>query len=133
MRKMILRDLAVASVLCLAERMLERLLFPGLHRLPDRMAAIDPTRVDDLATVVAEALGLFAIVSLFNFSLYAISFLSRRPLKPHATLLVTSVILVLTLAGAFAQYATMPVPKVADGSSALRPNVSRFEVAPVAS
>jgi len=97
-------------VLCLAERMLERFLFPGLHRLPDRMAAIDPTRVDDLSTVVAEALGLFALVSLFTLSLYAISFLSRRPLKPQATMLVTSVILVLTLARAFAEYATMPAP-----------------------
>jgi len=107
-------------MLCLAERMLERLLFPGLHRLPDRMAATDPSRVDDVSTVVAEALGLFALVSLFNFSLYAISYLSRRPLKPHATLLVTSVILVLTLAGAFAQYSTMAAPKAADDSNAMR-------------
>ena len=110
MRKMILRDLAVTSVLCLAERILERFFFPGLHRLPDRMAAIDPTRADDLATLVAEAIGLFALVSLFNLSLHAISFLSSRPLKPHATILVTSVILVLTFAGAFAQFATMPAP-----------------------
>jgi len=106
----ILKDIGVSSVLCLTERVLERLLFPGLHRMAERMAAADPTRADDLATLIAEALGLFAMVWLFNGSLYAISYLSRRPLQPHATTLVTALILVLTFASAYAQWATMPAP-----------------------
>jgi hypothetical protein len=73
------------------------------------MAAADPARADDLATLIAEAVALFALVWLFNASLYAISYLSRRPLQPYATSLVTALILVLTFAGAYAQWATIPV------------------------
>ena len=104
----ILKDLGISSVLCLGERVLERFLFPGLHRTAERMAAADPARADDLATLIAEAVGLFAMIWLFNASLYAISYLSRRPLQPYATSLVTALILVLTFAGAYAQWATMP-------------------------
>ena len=106
----ILKDLGISSVLCLGERVLERFLFPGLHRTAERMAAADPARADDLATLIAEAVGLFAMIWLFNGSLYAISYLSRRPLQPYATPLVTTLILVLTFAGAYAQWATMPAP-----------------------
>jgi hypothetical protein len=104
----ILKDLGISSVLCFGERVLERFLFPGLHRSAERMAAADPARADDLATLVAEAVGLFAMVWLFNGSLYAISYLSRRPLQPYATTLVTALILALTFAGSYAQWATMP-------------------------
>jgi hypothetical protein len=106
----ILKDLGISSALCLGERVLERFLFPGLHRTAERMAAADPARVDDLATLVAEAIALFALVWLFNASLYAISYLSRQPLQPYATTLVTALILVLTFAGSYAQWATMPSP-----------------------
>jgi hypothetical protein len=106
----ILRDLAISSALCLAERVLERALFPGLHRTAERMAAADPTRADDLLTLVAEALALFAMVWLFNGTLYAVGFLTRRPLRPQVPALVTLLIVVLTFTGSYAQWATMPVP-----------------------
>jgi hypothetical protein len=106
----ILKDLGISSVLCLGERLLERLLLPGLHRVAGRMTAADPARADDLSTLVAEALGLFALVWLFLASLYAISFLSRRPLRPQATTLVTAAILTLIFLGSYAQWATLPAP-----------------------
>jgi hypothetical protein len=105
---MFLKDLGVSSALCLGERVLERMLFPGLHHTAGRIAAADPSRVDDLATLFAEALGLLAMVWLFNGSLYAISLLGQRPLRPYATTLVTTLILVLVLAGSGAEWATMP-------------------------
>jgi len=110
MLKRILADLAISSVLCLGERVLERFLFPGLHRVAARMVATDPMRADDLSTLIAEALGLLAIVWLFNGSLYAIGYLTRRPLKPQVPTLVALLILTLTFASAYAQWATMPAP-----------------------
>jgi hypothetical protein len=103
----ILKDLGISSALCLGERVLERVLFPGLHRARERVAATDPTRVDDLSTLIAEALGLLALVWLFVASLYAISFLSRRPLRPYATTMVMAAILLLTFAGSWAQWTTL--------------------------
>ena len=88
----ILADLGISSLLCLGERLLERFMFPGLHRTIGRMAAPDPTRADDILTLISEAVGLFAIVWLFNGTLYAIGFLTRRPLKPQVPMLVTVVI-----------------------------------------
>ncbi len=110
MLKRILLDLGVTSLLCLGERVLERLLFPGLHRTAARMVTIDPARADDISTLVAEALGLFAVIWLFNGALYAIGYLSRRPLKPQVPTLVALLILTLTFAGAYAQWASMPTP-----------------------
>ena len=106
----ILKEIGITALLCLGERVLERLLFPGLHRIPTRMAAADPTRADDLATLIAEALALLAMVWLFNGTLYAIGYLKRLPLKPQVPPLVAVVIVVLTFAGAYAQWATMPLP-----------------------
>jgi protein-S-isoprenylcysteine O-methyltransferase Ste14 len=106
----ILKDLAITSVLCLGERMLERFLFPGLHRTAERLAAADPTRADDVATLVAEAIGLLAVIWLFNGTLYAIGWLTRRPLRPQVPAIVTIIILTLTFAGAYAQWYTMPTP-----------------------
>src|SRR4051794_16497093 len=62
----ILYDLGISSVLCLGERLLERFMFPGLHRTVGRIAAPDPTRADDILTLISEAIGLFAIIWLFN-------------------------------------------------------------------
>ncbi len=104
----ILRDLGIGLLLCLSERVLERFLFPGLHRTAERMAAADPARADDLATLIAEAIGLLAVVWLFNGSLYAIGYLARRPLRPQVPVLVTLLIVVLTFAGAYAQWANHP-------------------------
>jgi protein-S-isoprenylcysteine O-methyltransferase Ste14 len=106
----ILRDLAITSVLCFGERVLERALFPGLHRTAERMAAANPARADDIATLVAEAFGLLAVVWVFNGSLYAIGWLARRPLRPQVPGLVGFLVVVLTFAGAAAQWATMPAP-----------------------
>ena len=103
----ILKDLGISSALCLGERVLERLLFPGLHRIAGRLAVSDPARADDLATLIAEALGLMALAWLFIISLHVISFLSRRPLKPYAATLVTMAILVLIFAGSWTQWITL--------------------------
>jgi protein-S-isoprenylcysteine O-methyltransferase Ste14 len=113
----IVRDLAITFVLCLGERLLERFLFPGLHRTAERMAAADPTRADDLATLVAEAIGLLAVIWLFNGTLYAIGWLTRRPLRPQIPPLVAIIILTLTFAGAYAQWSTMPAPPPAPQSA----------------
>jgi hypothetical protein len=106
----ILKELGITTLLCLGERVAERLLFPALHRLPGRMAAADPTRADDVTTLIAEALALLAIVWLFNGALYAIGYLKRLPLKPQVPPLVAVVIVVLTFASAYAQWAAMPAP-----------------------
>jgi len=108
MLRAILKDLGVSSVLCLGERVFERVLFPGLHRISGRMATTDPARADDLATLVAEALGLMALVWLFLISLHAISYLSRRPLRPYATTMVATAILLLIFVGSWAEWATLP-------------------------
>jgi hypothetical protein len=104
----IAKDLAITFVLCLGERILERFLFPGLHRTAERMAAADPSRADDIATLIAEAIGLMAVIWLFNGSLYAIGWLTRRPLRPQIPAIVTVIILTLTFAGAYAQWYTLP-------------------------
>jgi hypothetical protein len=106
----ILKEIGITALLCLGERVLERVLFPGLHRLPGRMAAADPARADDVTTLIAEALALLAMIWLFNGTLYAIGYLKRLPLKPQVPPLVAVVIVVLTFAGAYAQWATMPTP-----------------------
>jgi hypothetical protein len=109
MLRRILRDLALTSALCLGERVLERFLFPGLHRTPGRMAASDPARADDIATLIAEAIALLALMWLFIGTLYIVGWLIRRPLKPLVPALMALVILVLIFANAFATWATLPV------------------------
>jgi protein-S-isoprenylcysteine O-methyltransferase Ste14 len=114
----ILKDLGITSLLCLGERVLERFLFPGLHKTAERMAAADPARADDLSTLIAEALALLALIWLFNGTLYAIGWLKRRPLRPQVPALVAVVIVVLTFAGAYAQWAAMPAPPSPPGTPA---------------
>jgi hypothetical protein len=113
-----LLNLGISSALCVGERLLERLAFPGLHRTVARMAATDPSRADDMATIIAEAIGLLAIVWLFNLTLYAIGFLTRRPLKPQVPTLVAVVIVALTFAGAYGQWSTLPSAPVAAPTNA---------------
>jgi hypothetical protein len=103
-----LLNLGISSILCLGERLLERWAFPDLHRTAARMATTDPSRADDIATIIAEAIGLLAIVWLFNVTLYIIGFRTRRPLKPQVPTLVAVVIVALTFAGAYGQWATLP-------------------------
>lgn len=114
----ILTELGISSLLCLGERLLERFMFPGLHRTVGRLAAPDPSRADDILTVIGEAIGLLAIVWLFNGTLFAVGFLTRRPLKPQVPTLVTVVIVVLTFAGAYAEWATLPTVPAPAGPSA---------------
>lgn len=104
----ILRDLVITSVLSLGERMLERVVFPGLHRTPGRMVAADPSRVDDTATLIAEAIALLGLMWLFIGTLYVMGWLIRRPLKPLVPPVVALVILVVVFANAFATWVTLP-------------------------
>ena len=113
-----LAALGISSLLCLGERLLERIMFPGFHRMVGRMAAPDPSRADDVLTLIGEAIGLLAIVWLFNGTLFAIGFLTRRPLKPQVPTLVTVVIVVLTFANSYAQWATLPAVPPAPSPSA---------------
>jgi hypothetical protein len=108
MLKRIFTEFCISVVVCLGERLLERFMFPGLHRTAGRMAASDPTRADDILTLIGETLGLVAIVWLFTGTLYAIGYLTRRPLKPQVPMLVTVVIAVLTFAGAYGEWAMLP-------------------------
>jgi len=106
MWRQVLRDLGITAVLCVLERMLERVTLPGLHRLPGRIVASDPARIDDFTTLVGEALALYALVWIFGLTLYAIAYLSRRPLRPYAMTLVTGVVLALTFAGSVTEFIT---------------------------
>jgi len=108
MLQRILKDLAICFVLCVGERVLERTLFPGLHHLPGRAITDDPTRIDSLSTLLAEAIGLFLMIWLFNGTLYAIAWLMRRPLRPLVPTLVTVMILALIFVGAFSTWYTTP-------------------------
>jgi hypothetical protein len=106
MLRRILRDLAISSALCLGERVLERLMFPGV-----RLFEVDPSRANDLSLLVAEAIAVLVWVWLFNGSLYAIGYLTGRPLKPQVPTLVTLIILLLFLGNAYTRWATMtPLP-----------------------
>jgi hypothetical protein len=106
----ILKELALTFTLCLGERVLQRFLFPGLHRLPERMVAVDPSRVDDMSTLIAEALAPFLVIWLFVGTLYAVGFLIRRPLRPVVPILVAAVILVLLFARDLSLWASLPSP-----------------------
>jgi hypothetical protein len=106
MWRQLARDLGITAILCVLERMLERVTLPGLHRLPGRIAAVDPSRVEDFSTLLGEALALFALVWIFGASLYAISIVSRRPLRPYAVTLVAGAILVLTYAASVTEFVT---------------------------
>jgi hypothetical protein len=103
-----LKDLAVSGVMCVAERLLERIALPGLHRAAGRMVATDPSRADDVAIFLAEVFALFALAWAFNGALYAIAWLSRRPLKPQAVTLVTGALLVLIFLSSAVEYAQFP-------------------------
>jgi hypothetical protein len=109
MFKRILGELGLTFVLCLGERVLERLLFPGLHLMPDRMVTSDPARADSISALISEALGLMAMIWLFIGSLYVIGWLYRRPLRWQVPPLLAILIVVLIFAGALSQWATMPV------------------------
>jgi hypothetical protein len=109
-RQQISQDLIVSSALCLGERVLERILFPGLHRVTGRMVTDDPTRVDSLSVLLAEAFGLFALIWVFFLTLYAISWLTTRPLKSYATTLVAGALMLVVFVSSLSQWFLMPNP-----------------------
>jgi len=106
MLRQIPRDLGITAMMCILERMLERISLPGLHRMPGRITAADPTRADDLTTLLGEALALFALVWVFGMSLYAIGYLSRRPVRPHAVTLVAGAVLLLIYVSSVVEFIT---------------------------
>lgn len=108
-RYMIPRDIVLSSVLAFVERLAERIFLPGLHRAPGRVIA-DPSRVDDLATLAADILGLLILIWMFYFGLYTISFFTRRPIKPSATAIVGGGLMLITFIGATAEWFALPVP-----------------------
>jgi hypothetical protein len=110
MLKRLLQEFAITAVICFGERVLERALLPGLNRMPGHVAAADPSRADDVSTMIAEAFALLALVWLFNGTLYIIGYLKRVPLRPQVPPLVGLVIALLTFVGAYAEWASMPTP-----------------------
>jgi hypothetical protein len=100
----ILKELAFSFMLCLAERVLERFLFPGLHLSAGRMISDDPARADSLSALIAEALGVMAMVWLFAGSLYLIGWLYRRPLHWYVTPLLSIAIVALIFTASASQW-----------------------------
>jgi hypothetical protein len=107
----ILKELAFTFMLCLGERMLERMLFPGLHLSAGRMVTEDPVRAESLGALVAEALAIMAMIWLFAGSLHAIGWLYRRPLNWYVTPLLAIVIVALTFAASASTWYAMPQPR----------------------
>jgi hypothetical protein len=107
-RYMIPRDIVLATVLAFGERLAERFLLPGLHRSAGRV--IDPTRVDDLSTLVAHTLALMMLIWMFYLGLYTISFFTTRPIKSYSAPLVGGGLVLITFIGAAAEWFHMPVP-----------------------
>jgi hypothetical protein len=106
---MIPRDVVLSTVLAFGERVMERMFLPGLHRNPARIIA-DPTRIDSLSTLVADALGLMILIWMFILGLYTISIITKRPIKPYATAIVGGGLMIVTFIGSTAEWWAMPVP-----------------------
>jgi Ca2+/H+ antiporter len=110
MFKRILSELASSFALCLSERMIERILFPGLHLTPGRMITPDPARAESLSVLISEAIALMAMIWLFIGALYIIAWLYRRPLRWQVPPVVMILVTVLIFAGSLSQWYTMPAP-----------------------
>lgn len=104
------QDFLISSLLCLGEKVLERVLFPGLHRVTARTLTEDPSRIDSVGILFAEAFALFALIWLFYLVLYAISYLTRRPIKSFATTLVGGVLTTFVFLAAMSAWFQMPNP-----------------------
>lgn len=109
-RQQIPQDLVTSAILCLGEKVLERILFPGLHRQTARTLTEDPARIDSISILFAEAFALFALVWLFYLTLYAISWLTRRPLKSFAPTLVGGILVTFVFVGSMSSWFLMPNP-----------------------
>jgi hypothetical protein len=60
--------------------------------------------------VIAEAAGLFALVWVFFLTLYAISWLTTRPLRSYATTLVAGILMLFVFVSSLSQWFLMPNP-----------------------
>ena len=109
-RQQLVHDLLVSTALCLGEKVLERILLPGLHRQTARTITEDPARIDSLSVLIAEALALFALVWVFYLTLYAISYLTTRPLKSYATNLVGGILMAFVFVASMSTWFQMPNP-----------------------
>jgi hypothetical protein len=108
MLQRILRDLVLTFVLCLGERAIEWQIFPELHRLAGRAITDDPTRIDSMSAMIAEAIGLFLIIWLFNGTLYVVAWLVRKPLRPLVPTVVALIFLTVTFVGSLATWYSNP-------------------------
>jgi hypothetical protein len=107
-RYMIPRDFVLSTVLAFSERVAERIFLPGLHRTPSRV--VDPARIDDLAMLVSHSIALMMLIWMFFFGLYTISIFTKRPIKPHATLIVGSGLMIVVFIGSLAEWFALPTP-----------------------
>jgi hypothetical protein len=104
----ILKELVFSFMLCVGERVLERLLFPGLHLSAGRMITEDPVRAESLGALVGEAFGMMAMIWLFAGSLHVIGWLYRRPLHWYVPPLIAVAIVALIFAASASQWYAMP-------------------------
>ena len=100
----ILKELAFSFMLCLGERVLERMLFPGLHLSAGRIITDDPVRAESLGALVGEAFGIMGMIWLFAGSLHIIGWLYRRPLHWYVPPLIAVAITVLIFAASASQW-----------------------------
>src|SRR3954451_9593135 len=107
MRYRILKELAFSFMVCIGERVLERLLFPGLNLTPGRMMTDDVADAERLSVLLGEALALLAMIWLFAGTLHVIGWLYRRPLHWYVPPLLSIAIVVLTFAAPPSHWHTM--------------------------
>jgi len=108
-RYMVPRDIVLSVVLAFGERVAERIFLPGLHRSTARALTEDPARIDSLAVLAGDAIGLMVLIWTFFLGLYTIGFFTTRPLKPYATALVGGGLMLVTFIGSTAEWFAMPV------------------------
>jgi len=108
MLQRILRDLAISFVLCTGERMLERVLFPGLHRIAARAFTDDPARIDGISFFISQVILIMMFIWLFNGTLYVVAWLIRRPLRPVVPTIVSLIIVTVFFVSSFAEWSNIP-------------------------
>ena len=108
MLRQILRDLVISFALCVGERLLERALFPGLHRLAARDITSDLSRIDGLSFLFSQVIALMMIIWLFNGTLYIVAWLIRRPVRPMVPTIVSAIFVTMMFVSAFAEWYNNP-------------------------
>jgi hypothetical protein len=109
-RQQFAQDLVVSAMLCFGEKAAERILLPGLHRMTARTITDDPARIDSFSIYVGEAVALFGLLWVFYLTLYAISYLTKRPLKSYAPSLVGGLLIVFVFVSSLSAWFQMPNP-----------------------